>query len=178
MRKRKMIAAGLVFMFLLQLLVGCSDTNSDKALDATLYSYANDWVDEVFLASKKVKGAYYRNENTDTSGEEKWIEDESAPDSRTFIITTEERYDEIFVSASSPDIDFEKQTVILYIASDVTLRNYDLKAINLRQDALTVKMKLERGDPIFDDSVMNYPRCFMLVIKKIEITKVKFEEIK
>lgn len=163
MKTRKIIVAGLVLLMLLQLLAGCSASR----YDAKLYSDADGWVDGIFLWQNQVKGAYYGGER---------IED--GPSVRNFIITTEEEYDEIFVKASPPIVDFEKQTVILHIETDTSPREYVLQDVDLNEGVLTVKIKLEKGREGVDDAVMPYSRVFMLVMNKTEITEVVFEKVR
>ena len=173
MKKRKIIAAGLVLLILLQLLTGCAAIR----YGATLYSDTEEWLDDAFLEENKISTAYYRNPNfTDIHGSEpKWIKYPDEPKTRTFIITEKEEYDRIFTK-SPVEVDFEKEMVILYTCTDVSPREYNLKKMDVNDGVLIAKIKLEHRNA--NDSVMPYQRFFMLTMKKAEITKVKFEEMR
>ena len=168
MKKRKILAAALALLILLQLFAGCAALR----YDAKLYSYANGWIDEAFLDENRVKGAFYLAKAT-WYGEADWQRDEESPSARTFIITSEEEYTEIFTN-SPPSIDFEKRMAILYVFADCSPRDYRLKGMKVDGSVLTVKVKLENRWG--NDATMPYARCFLLVMKKMEITEVVFEE--
>ena len=175
MKKRKIIAGGLVLLILLQLLTGCAATG----YDATLYSKAKDWIDEAFLKENRISGAYYRNEKyTDYYGSEpKYIEYPDEPKTRSFIITEKEEYDKIFTQ-SPIEVDFENEMAILYTSSDTNpgTREYHVKTIDIVDGALTVGIRVESSDKL--DSVQPYQRWFVLIMKKMEINEVNFEKIR
>ena len=175
MKKRKILAAALALLILLQLFAGCS---SVARFDATLYGYTNDWMDEAFLKENRIKGAWYDNEDyvPHTSGVKKGWYEENAPESRTFIITTKEEYASFFPS-STVDINFEKEIVVLYMCLSVTPRGYCLKDLKVSDDVLTVKVEQEPVEQGIKDACMPYARCFMLKMKKTDIDQVVFKEI-
>ena len=165
MKKRKIIAATLVLLLLLQLLTACAGAR----YGAALYSDVGDWIDEAFLKENKVKGAYYRNENYTEENryeEKEWLREKEGPSSRTFVVTTEEEYGAIFPNATL-DVDFEKQMVILYLCTDTSPRDYYIEEMKMHDDALNVTVKLESGKPGVDDSDPPHLRCMMLVMKNI-----------
>ena len=188
MKKRKIFAAALVLLILLQLFAGCSnDVQSDESneydigsensngndaetLGAIFYSYANDWIDESFLEENRVNGAYYINENyvPHTEGESRYqyVKDKESPTSRTFIITAEEEYNRIFSNASLT-VDFEKEIVILHV---------DCDTISITEGILSVSAELVSNKEGVDDATMPYPRCFVLRMKKTDVTKITFNK--
>lgn len=176
MKKRKIFAAALALLMLLQLFTGCS---SVARFDATLYGYANDWMDQAFLKENRIKGAWYDNENyvPHTTGVKKGWYEENAPESRTFIITTKEEYASFFPS-SAVDIDFEKEMVVLYMFCDSSPREYHLESMKLQGKVLTVMVALEQSERDAAGSVMPYARCAMLKMEKTNIDKVVFKEIR
>ena len=177
MKKRKRIAAGLVLLMLLHLFVGCASVRYDP----TLYSYTNDWLDNAFLEENKISTAYYHNPDfTDIHGSEpKYIKYPDEPKTRTFIITEKEEYDRIFTK-SPVEVDFEKEMVILYTFCSVYYGGikYELKTMKVTDDTLTVKFECQYMPPDTDAACQPYQRFFMLTMKKAEITKVKFEEMR
>lgn len=173
MKRRNFVMVFLALLVLLNPLTGCASLKHG----ATLYSTANEWIDESFLAQNRVSGAYYTNEKyTDPHGSEpKYIKYPGEPKTRTFIISNREEYDKIF-TASPIRVDFEKKMVILHTCADVSLREYNIKELVVSDKALTVKVKQVYKD--VNDSVEPYQRCFMLVMQRTEISEVKFEEIR
>ena len=162
-----------MLLMLLHLFVGCASVRYDP----TLYSYTNDWLDNAFLEENKISTAYYRNPDfTDIhASEPKYIKYPDEPKTRTFIITEKEEYDRIFTK-SPVEVDFEKEMVILYTCTDVSPREYNLKKMDVNDGVLIAKIKLEHRN--VNDSVMPYQRWFVLVMKKMEIGEVKFEEMR
>ena len=83
--------------------------------NAELFNDAEQWVREDFLRENRVK-AFYPNENYDENDEqsESYIYDEAAPLSRTFIISDEETFNEIF-TGDDFSVDFVNVMLFLYI---------------------------------------------------------------
>ena len=176
MKKRKIIAAGLVLLILLQLLTGCAAIR----YGATLYSDAEEWLDDAFLEENKISTAYYRNPDfTDIHGSEpEWITYPDEPKTRTFIITEKEEYDRIFTK-SPVEVDFEKEMVILYtfLAHYPGGIKYELKKTKVTDDTLTVEFDRQYIAPVTGVEPY-YQAFFMLTMKKTEITEVKFIEMR
>ena len=212
--KRKIFAAALALLILLQLFAGCHVTDqapsgepsgdtsnsendntqsngtegnenestpsddADKGVeltDVTFYGYANDWVGEEFLNENRVFYAYY----PDNESEGEFFLELNEPRTKTFIVTTEEEYRNLFPS-DPIDVDFEKEMVILYISATAypqKTREHYLKKAVLCDDVLTVTVKPEpNGEEILDYGG-TYPRCFALKMEKAEITEVIFKGI-
>lgn len=144
------------------------------AYNAVLYSHAQEWVDEEFLKENRVC-AYYPNDDY-IEGENDYIYVDDAPSELTFVITEQAEFDEIFTKYMS-SVDFNNQLVILYILSDVyALRDYQLKDIKLENDVLEFYYELERKKNNIQDASMPYPRCFMLIMDKVNFSDVRFIE--
>ncbi len=95
---------------------------------------------------------------------DKYIDYNTSPSSRSFIITDELEYNRFF-SKSELDIDFEKEILIFHIFSDVNpYRNYNLKGIDVNDKVLFVKIELEHKS--VDDATMPYQRCIAIKMKK------------
>ena len=99
--------------------------------------------------------------------------DETDPRTRTFVVKTEEEYQSIFTK-STVEVDFEKQIAILFIFSDCSPREYQLKNIKLEQQTLRIYYKLPYSK--LNDTVKIYQRCFMLVMDKTDFEEVEFIE--
>ena len=177
MKKRKIVAAGLVLLILFNLLSACASIR----FGATLYNDKDvkAWLDEAFLKENPISGASYHNENyTGPHGNEpRSITYPDAPKTRVFIITDAEEYEKI-LPHSSIEVDFEKQMVILYTFSVDSSRGFNLKSVKVDDGALTVQIKKEESStPNVVDSSTPGQGWVMLTMKKTEISEVKFEEI-
>jgi len=85
-------------------------------------------------ANGQLYGSSYLNEN----GE--W--DVMSPKFRTFIITEKARLDEIF--SVYPDIDFEKEMVVMYAYSSTSSRQDKLISITLDNKNLKIEFTTDR----------------------------------
>lgn len=79
---------------LLCFFIGCFN----RKYNAKMYSKSNDWIKKDFLEDNKVMGAYYFNPDyiEGNNDVEEGYYDDSSPRSRTFIITEEETFHQIF----------------------------------------------------------------------------------
>lgn len=141
--------------------------------DASFYSQANNYIKYDFLQDNKVR-SYYKNENY-VEGVDAWTDEyiycDDAPSTRTFIIDSDEKYSEIF-GGEDLKVDFNEKIIILYIFSDISQREYQLKNISCKNGQLNLNIKPKSSNK--DDSVMPYGRCFVLQINRMNITKVYF----
>ncbi len=164
-----------VLLILLTFLIFASGCDLNR-YGATLYSHAHNWVDDNFLYENQVKGSAYLNKDyvEGTSDyNEKYLYAESAPETRNFIITDKERFDEIFTNCPL-SVDFDKEMIILHIFTNTNSRKHYLKSIDLNDGVLTVKT--EESFQIGNDTTMPGAVCFVIKMKKIDITDVIFEK--
>ena len=171
MKKRKIFAALLALLMLLQLLAGCDvtdqapsgDTNNsenDNTQSNGTGNSENDSTpsDDADRGIELTDVTFYGYAN-DWVGEEFMNENRVYcvvyPDgtiernadlrSRAFIVTTEEEYRNMGL-ASPIDVDFEKEMLILYIQPTVAPHLYEeeyvLETATLREGILTVKVDL------------------------------------
>ncbi len=167
--KKRSICFLAVLLACLCVFVGCGGAR----YHAKLYDRAQDWVDEEFLNENRVYGAYYRIKDYG-DGIYDYEQDKTSPRTRTFVIKTEEEYQQIF-SRSTVEVDFEKQIVILYMFNCDYARDCLLKNIKLEGQKLQVYYKLENIGGR-NDGTMPYQRCFMLVMDKTDFEAVEFIE--
>ena len=94
----------------------------------------------------------------------------------SYIIKDEKTFNEIFIE-NSMDVNFEKEMVILFMKRDVSPRDcYLLSISNDYNGKLTFKYVHEfyiGGG----DTVMPYPRCIAVKMKKKDITSVEFIDV-
>ena len=150
--------------------IGCSNK-----YNATLISNADDIIRSNFLEQNRVSGAFYLNsdykEGID-SPDERYIFDESSPESRTFIIKEKSQFNEIF-DEDKFSIDLTDKMAILYIFADVYgNRDYKLSGIEKTADRLKICCSLEYSTA--DDATMPFRRCFVIIMDKINIDSAIF----
>lgn len=167
MKKIAIIILNIVFALCV---VGCSCKISKYK--AEILNCKNEIFNEDFLNNNRVKG-YYPNPDY-IEGEyntNKNIKDNDSPKSRTFVIDTESKYNDIFTTKPF-DIDFNKQMIILYIFSSDTTTNYILKNIEIKDKILKIKIKLENTN--VDAGCILHQRCIVIKMNKVEINSVEF----
>ncbi len=143
------------------MLTGCS---SNK-FNAEINSFANDLVLKEFLENNKVKNAFYHDG-------EKYYEDESSPDNRTFIIDSNDELNEIF-KENTVQVDLEKKDVYLYIFADINPhRAYIIDDIIVENKQLSIYLKLEKNDK--KDATTPYQRSLFVIMDKQGCNTIKF----
>ena len=163
-----------VLMFALAALAAFAAGCGSK-YNATLISNADDIINPNFLEQNRVSGAFYLNsdykEGID-SPDERYIFDESSPESRTFIIKEKSQFNEIF-DEDKFSIDLTDKMAILYIFADVYgTRDYKLSGIEKTADRLEICCNLEYSAA--DDATMPFRRCFVIIMDKINIDSAIF----
>jgi hypothetical protein len=151
--------------------VGCVKNNYNVALD----SNANQWISNDFLKENMVKSAFYINEDYiegESDPSDKYIQDTTSPSSRTYIITEEDKFTEIFTEYDST-INFDEKMVILYIfANEYPNRNYKVDKITFNNQMLNINLKLDKKN--VNDATAPFQRCLMIILDKLDVEKVKF----
>lgn len=169
---KKIVSIVMMLVMCLSIVTGCK---SNK-YNAVMYSSVQDWISDEFLKENRVKG-YYKNEDF-VEGKSDWsdsyIYDEDSPESRTFTITEEDKFNEI-VTKHTLDVDFKNQMAILFIFSDKSPREYHLKKVEVKEQTLDIYFKLESKKWI-KDATAPYQRCMLVILDKLEINTVNFNE--
>lgn len=170
---KKLLCVACVFAFLCCLFgaVGCGNP-----YNAELFDNAEQWIRDDFLRENRVK-AFYPNENYDENDEqsERYIYDETAPVSRTFIIADDARFDEIF-DKNDFCVDFEKEMLFLYVYPKMYPgRNYSLKKITVKNSKISIFFEIEKKSGV-GDAAMPAQSCLLVKTDKIEIDSAEFIE--
>ena len=123
---------------------------------------------EDFLETNRLYDVLYLNEN----GEWEWELDETLPKFRTFIITEKARLDEVF--SVCPEIDFEKEMVVMYVYPGIYSKERIITSITLDNKILKIKFKIADGKPGYGNA--SAPQMHILLIKmdKLDIDTVEF----
>lgn len=165
MKNVRFIALILLCVISVTTLCGCFNNRYNAVLYDDQLSSVKKWMDEDFLVNNRVYG-HYKDEN----GETFLFKDQKDP--IVHIINTEDQYNSIFKNGA-PKINFDKQTVVLYIFSCHNPRNYYIKSISVKENTLYVELKYPSSTK--SDATGAYQRCFMIVMDKVSIHSVEFE---
>jgi hypothetical protein len=164
MKTRKIIAATLVLLLLLQLLTACAGAR----YGATLYSDAGEWINEAFAKENRVKRAQYPSEKDPY----KVTTYSDAPSSRLYVVKTREEYERIFQkNIAELSVDFEQQMIVVYTFTDYNRRENVL--INAKLEEGTLRITYEdipphaEGD--FGDSCSPYQRWFVVTLDRLDV---------
>ena len=96
MNKRKMIAATLVLLLLLQLLTGCARNY------VYFYGNAGKWINEEFAENNLLRS-----------------DCKDCPSDRTFVVKNQEEYDQIFnKDITELSVDFAHEMIVVYTFTD------------------------------------------------------------
>ena len=150
--------------------VGCGNKYNTE-----LFNNVEQWIRDDFLRENRVK-AYYPNENYDENGEqsERYIYDETAPLSRTFIISDEETFNEIFTEDDF-SVDFDNEMLLLYIFPKMYPRNYILKKIIVEGGKIRISVEIEKRNGV-GDAAMPAQSCLLVKMDRIEFDSAEFIE--
>ncbi len=162
-------------MVILMVSISISGCDSIK-YNAVLYNRADKWVSAKFLFDNKIRNAYYSESDygewmiPEQPGQE---HDDNAPDSKTFIINTEDEFNKIFANCPVP-IDFEKEMIILHIYLSDCGESLKLRSVDLSDKVLTVFVERE----FVGITQLMQPVAFALILKmdKTEINEAVFEK--
>jgi hypothetical protein len=119
-----------------------------------------------FLKANTTYGAPYEDENGD------WDWDKTSPKFRTFIITEKARLDEVF--SVCPEIDFEKEMVVMYVYTSTSGRARKITSVTLDNKNLKIEFKYVEGKPGYGDGKRPETSFLVLRMDKLDIDTVGF----
>ena len=97
----------------------------------------------------------------------------TSPKFRTFVITEKARLDEIF--SVCPDIDFDKEMVVMYAYTSVYGNRYHItKNLTLNNKSLKIDFKISDGKPGYKDATAPYTDFLVIKLDKLDIDTVEF----
>ena len=156
---KKILTIGLAVLLMLCMsisLVGCKKMDHNAVIITDGIRYQEEWLKE-----NHVYGAY------DENGEENY--DENTPKSRTYLIKNQDELDEVF--SDFPEIDFEKEMLIVYCYRTVYGRKQVLEKVALDGNALNVEFNIVKGKIGRADASAPSRRMLVLKLDKLDITK-------
>ena len=121
---------------------------------------------EDFLETNRIYDAPYLNENGEC------VLDKTSPKYRTYIITEKAQVDEVF--SVCPEIDFEKEMVVMYAFSCTSFNGIKFTSITLDNKILKIKFKYKKGKPGYKTGIPPETAFLRLLMDKLDITKVEF----
>ena len=178
MKLKKIWILGTAFALIAAILLTTLLIHSPLRYRAKMYSFSKEWIDPAFLDANRVKGANYKNPDYDeneawTEENPKYYRDNTAPETRTYIITDEDTFRSIYAEGSL-DVDFEKEMVLLHLfSSGYPGRECKLKKLELKNDELTIYYKTESNGDKKDHSLPKV-RCLTVKMKKLDVSTVIF----
>ena len=90
----------------------------------------------------------------------------------TFVFNDQKEFEQAFTKYDGT-IDFEKQTVLLYIFANIYPRKYKIKKIAVSGDTADIEIYVQKRRGI-GDATAPTPAYFMIVCDKLAITKANF----
>lgn len=160
-RIKKLLTLGLAVLLMLCMglsLVGCKQIDHNAVIISDGITYQEEW-----LENNYVYGVY------------KWSEDvfdETSPQSRTCIIRNQTELDEVFLDF--PEIDFEKEMVIVYCYRTSYIRAKQvLKMVTLDGNILNVEFKVVKGKMGHADKLNPERRMLVIKLDRLDIAEVK-----
>jgi hypothetical protein len=100
-----------------------------------------------------------------------WGRDKTSPEFITYIITEKARLDEVF--SVCPEIDFEKEMVVMYAFTAIYARALKITSVTLDNQKLKIKFKYVEGNGSNDASAPQ-TRFLVLRMDKLNIDTVEF----
>ena len=173
MKKALMMCFMLVIAFMM---VGCSNDNDNTILyNAVMVNSGSidtvqiaNYFKEDFLLENKVSGVYYKNENYDSTNQERdeYIFDESSPKTITYVLDSLDKYEQVF--NTNYEIDYDKEILILFLFADTNC-TYSLNSVELNNNNLIITYKSKIN-------VTTEPERTFILIKmdKVELENIKF----
>ena len=156
MKKRKIFAAALALLILLQLFAGCSKE------DVYFWDNAKGWLTQEFQKDNIVTLGFLG-------------EPREYPANRTIVIDTRDEYDRAFeADTSAPTADFSQQMMVLYTFVDTNRNKFVLTDIGVENGVL--KFVCE-DVPSNGDTCSPYQRWFLVKLNKVDVQSVEFERI-
>ena len=164
--KKRIIAILLICITLFA--VGCGNK-----YNAQLYTSAEEWLDRDFINENTVRAYYIMDDPlvTDDGIAFDRVYHGDAPTSLTFIFNEENEFKQAFTRYDGA-IDFEKQTVLLYIFANIYPRKFKIKKIAVNGDTADIEIYMQKRRVA--DATAPTPAYFMIVCDKLAITQANF----
>ncbi len=146
-------------VFAVVCLYGCSDVYKNVRI---VNGDASGLINEDFYADNYIRGAYYNGSEFD---------DPDYPESRTFMINDSEQLNSVFSSNTDLEIDFQKETLIVYSYTAINHRDLSIKKASVSDGIL--KLELKTKNSFRPDTCVPYQRYVVIRINGTDIQNVE-----
>jgi len=163
--KRLFMTLTTCIPILLCAFTGCETTKGEEMLPYNAIIIGDDGslkYKEDFLKANMTYGDHHWNGDVD--------EGLTLPKFRTFIITEKVQLDEIF--SVCPEIDFEKEMVVMYAYTGINNRQRIITSITLNNKILEIEFKIVERES--NDTSVPQTRFIVIKIDKLDIDTVEF----
>lgn len=161
MKITKLTSLILSVTMLLCILTSCSNLSVWR-YGVTLYDQAGGWIQSNFAT-------------------ENYVIMGGTPNKRTFIVDTQEKYNEIFIDGIDElKTDFSNRMLIVHTRTFITKRDCWIKNVKVENGNMKISYVIEnKGFPFYNmgDGSSPYQRWMVLILDKIDIESVEFEEL-
>lgn len=159
MKKRKMVAATLALLLLLQLLTGCAREH------VYFYGNAGKWINEEFAENNLLR-----------------FDCKDCPSDRTFVVKNQEEYDQIFKKdITKLSVDFTHEMIVVYTFTDDDRYKNVLVEVNEEDGGLSfvcnddIPPSPEGSEPSGGGCCNPYQRWYVIKLGKRDVQSVAFE---
>ncbi len=158
---KKLLCLGLAMIVGVLFLAGCARIENKAVL---VNDNASGLIDRVFYANNYVRGACY---------DDTVLEDESYPDSRYFVIRSQDDFDNVFAPGVAVDADPEGDILLVYTFTSVYVRPIKLKHLYADGGRIFVELSMERS--VFEagvaDACSPFQRYVIIRMLKTDISE-------
>lgn len=141
---------------------GCSRNQYEAEV---LSDNASEIINQSFYEQNYTYGAYY---DSNTS-----LQDSTVPVSRTFVIKTQEEYDNIIVRNANLNVDFASEIIVVYTYTSDYVRDIKIDDIQVVEQNLNIKLSLSKASKGAGDAVQPFQRYVVLKMKKIDFVTIE-----
>ncbi len=162
----RFFAVALAAILLLTL---CACGNAHNA--AVYGDRADEWINADFAAANYTSGIYIDGVDTVTDADD-------YPRSRSFIVNTQERYDEIFKPDTQISVDFDYEMLVVCTFTSTYVRPVEIAKLKQNGETLSVTLEQKRTSDFFlalraGAACQPYQRYVVLKMDKLDVTTVE-----
>ena len=100
------------------------------------------------------------------------MEDETSPETRAFVIKSQEQFDEAFIAF--PEINLEKEMILVYLYTSDYVRQCKIRRIKPENGTLKISIKIKKAKFGHHKPAFPHQTFFVVKMNKFEIENVEF----
>ena len=162
----KRVAASIIAITLLICLFSGCQKNPNNAV--ILDGNASGSIDSLFYDANYTRGAYYDGGA--------FLADESYPASRSFVIRTNEEYENVFSREAVFDVDFSREMLVIYTFTAHYVRPVVISDFSVESDCLRIELSMQKKRGLFSqsgDACMPFQRYVIIRTGVSEVSSVE-----